>query len=95
MSQCNEDNIQDFLTFFEAPCDEEIVALDCNDYCERLAELAERAANGENVSEMLPALEEHMHYWSDCREEFDALVAIIKAEQNVELAEAESPENKS
>lgn len=88
MSQCNENNIQNFLTFFEAPTDEEIVAMDCNDYCEQLAELAERVASGENLNDLLPALQQHMHYWTDCREEFDALVAIIKAEQG-----GEQPEN--
>jgi hypothetical protein len=64
-----------------APFDEFIIAMDCKDGCEQLALLAERAAAGEKVSDLLPELEEHMEYWKDCREEFEALVAVIKAEE--------------
>lgn len=70
----------------KAPVNEEIIAMDCNDGCEQLAYLAERVANGEDLSAILPELEQHMCYWSDCREEFDALVAILKAEHAGRLA---------
>jgi hypothetical protein len=70
-----------------APFDEFIIAMDCKDGCEQLARLAERAAAGEKVGDLLPELEEHMEYWKDCREEFDALVEIIKAEQEGDLPE--------
>lgn len=85
MSPCDENNVQNMLSFFNAPADEEIIALDCNDYCEILAELAEQVAKGANLQDLLPELEKHMQHWSDCREEFDALVAVLKAEQEGRL----------
>lgn len=68
----------DFI--INAPADEEIIAMDCNDGCEEIAQLAEQVANGVKLSEILPELQKFMNYWGDCREEFDALVAVIKAE---------------
>ena len=74
-------DLSDSLSFiFSAPYDEEIVAMDCNDYCEELAQIAELVARGSSLEEILPTLEEHMRYWTDCREEFDALVAVLKAQ---------------
>ena len=90
----NKDEAKRALTFImDAPYDEEIVAMDCNDYCEQLAELAERVASGEKLEELLPKWQEHMQYWSDCREEFEALVAVLKAEKAAELEEAMAAEN--
>lgn len=88
MSPCNENNVINILKLLEAPYDEEIVNMDCNDYCEQLAELAERVAEGDDLTRLLPALQEHMQYWSDCCEEFEALVEVIKAEQQSEGAES-------
>jgi hypothetical protein len=82
MAQCNEKNINNMLKFFAAPCDEEIVSLDCNDFCEQIPTLAERVANGENLADILPELENHIQYYKDCREEFEALVELIKAEKS-------------
>ena len=86
---CNEDNIDDMLSFvFQSPCDcdEQIIEMDCNDYCEQLAHLAERVAAGEKIADLMPRLREHMQHWPDCREEFEALVAILRAEESGELA---------
>ncbi len=58
----------------------EIEAMDCNDHCEQMAALAERVAEGASLEEILPQLQYHMRYWVDCREEFLALVAVLKAE---------------
>lgn len=81
------------LTFImDAPYDEEIVAMDCNDYCEQLAELAEKVANGQKLDDLLPEWQEHMQYWTDCREEFEALVAVLKAEKAAELEDAMAAE---
>lgn len=80
MAQCNENNVNKMMEFLDAPYEEEIVAMDCNDFCEELAQLAEQVAAGAKIEELLPNLEQHMQYWKDCREEFDALVAVIKAE---------------
>jgi len=83
MAKCNEQNAGQMLDFLlNTPCEQEIVDMDCNDYCEQLSELAERVANGADLEEVRPELEKHMRHWKDCREEFEALVAIIKAEQS-------------
>jgi|SaaInlStandDraft_4_1057021.scaffolds.fasta_scaffold186558_1 hypothetical protein len=98
MAKCDEENINDILSFVFQPdcecgqedcdCDEDIIAMDCNDYCEQLATLAEQVAAGEQLDELMPRFQEHMRYWSDCRQEFEALVAITKAESNGELTNA-------
>jgi len=98
MSNCNEENVNDMLSFiFQASgdcsqedydCDEQIIAMDCNDYCEQLAQIAEEVAAGASVDDIMPRFQHHLRYWKDCREEFEALVAIVKAESNGELATA-------
>ena len=83
MGRCDKNNVQNFLDFLQnAPEEDEIINMDCDDFCDQLSALAERVANGEDLTRILPALEEHMSHWSDCREEFEALVAILKAEKN-------------
>lgn len=82
MSECREDNVRDFLEFLQnAPADDQIIQWDCDDFCDQISNLAERVASGENLTRLLPALEEHMQHWSGCREEFEALVAVLKAEK--------------
>lgn len=98
MSNCNEENVNEMLSFvFQTPCDcsqddcdcdEQIMAMDCNDYCEQLAKMAEEVASGMSMDQIMPRFQEHLRYWRDCREEFEALVAIVKAESNGELAAA-------
>lgn len=81
MVQCNDQQMKKFLTFImNAPANPEIIDMDCDDCCEDLARLAEQVAAGEDIKDLLPALEEHMRYWGDCREEFEALVAVLRAE---------------
>lgn len=81
-------NLAELLNFIEnAPADEEIIAMDCNDHCEQLAQLAEQVANGAELADILPALQEHMKYWGDCREEFIALVNVLRAELQDDLPE--------
>ncbi|MDQ7025040.1 MAG: hypothetical protein Q9P01_18615 [Anaerolineae bacterium] len=80
------DNLSALLDFVEnAPTNEEIIAMDCNDHCENMAKLAEQVANGARLEDVLPELQEHMKYWGDCREEFIALVSVLKAEMSDEL----------
>ena len=75
------DSLTDLLNFIEnAPDNQDIIDMDCNDHCEQLASLAEQVANGADLNEILPDLQRHMQYWGDCREEFIALVAVLKAE---------------
>ncbi len=42
--------------------------------------LAEKVAAGASVYELLPTIAAHLDCCGDCREEFEALVAIVKAE---------------
>ncbi len=89
MSDNQQTKLAEFFKFIEnAPADETIIAMDCNDHCEKLASLAEDVANGANLEDVLPELKEHMQYWDDCREEFLALVAVLKAEQETTLRDA-------
>lgn len=89
MSDMTLNNLKALLDFVEnAPANQEIINMDCNDHCEQLATLAERVANGEELNVVLPELQEHMRYWGDCREEFLALVAVLKAELEGDLSEA-------
>lgn len=88
MSDMTLNNLKALLDFVEnAPANQEIINMDCNDHCEQLATLAERVANGEDLHVVLPELQEHMRYWGDCREEFLALVAVLKAELEGDLPE--------
>jgi hypothetical protein len=46
----------------------------------QMARVAEMAARGEDISSALPAIQQYLDNSPDCREEFEALVAILKAE---------------
>ena len=54
--------------------------MDCNDCCEQIAQLAEQVAKGASLDDILPEMQKFMQYWSCCREEFEALVAVLQAE---------------
>ncbi len=88
MSEKTITTLQDLLDFVaHAPEDQSIIAMDCNDHCEQMATLAERVASGEDLQALLPQLQHFLMYWRDCREEFLALVAVLKAELSDELPE--------
>lgn len=63
------------------PLDDECVAMDCTEDCESISRMAERVANGERLEDIMPEFEQHVRCWKDCREEFEALVAILMAEK--------------
>lgn len=86
--------LQELVDFVaNAPEDQEIIAMDCNDHCEQMATLADRVARGENLDALLPELQHFLRYWRDCREEFLALVAVLKAEMADELPELPQKNN--
>jgi hypothetical protein len=60
---------------------EEVINMDCNECCEQLTCIAEQVAAGAKLSDIMPELEEHFRCWPDSREEFYALVTVIRAEQ--------------
>ena len=76
------DKLVDFIA--NAPADETLIKMDCNDCCEKITQLAEQVAHGADLKEIWPEMQKFMRYWSDCREEFDALVAVIRQEQALE-----------
>ena len=83
-------NLNELLNLVEnAPENEDIVAMDCNDQCQQMSRLAEQVAEGAELDDVLPELKEYMKYWGDCREEFIALVNVLKAEMMDELPELE------
>lgn len=91
MVKCDDEQMKNFLAFINnAPEDQELIDMDCNDHCENLARLAEQVASGEFDSDLLPRLEQYMHYWGDCREEFEALVALLRAEKSGEVSAPDS-----
>lgn len=86
MSRCNDKNRKQLMDFvLKAPFDESVIDMDCKDGCDQISQLAERVARGEKLEDLLPEYEEHIQYWRDCREEFEALVAIIRAEHAGQL----------
>ncbi len=73
------DRLLDFIA--NAPADDALIKMDCNDCCEKITRLAEQVANGADLNEILPEMQKFMRYWGDCREEFEALVAVLKREK--------------
>ena len=76
------DQLLDFIV--NAPADDALIKMDCNDCCEKISRLAEQVANGADLNEILPEMQKFMRYWGDCREEFEALVAVLKQEKALE-----------
>ncbi len=63
------------------PLHDDCVSMDCRDDCEEISRLAERVAAGERLDDIAPHFDQFICCWSDCREEFEALVAILRAER--------------
>ena len=77
-----------------APADETLIKMDCNDGCEKISRLAEQVANGADLSDILPEMKEFMQYFGCCREEFEALVAVLRQEKafdRFDFADLENP----
>lgn len=67
------------------PLDEDCVSMDCTDDCEQISRMAERVAAGERLEDIAPDFEQFVGQWKDCREEFEALVAILRAERGQQI----------
>ncbi|MCY3836702.1 MAG: hypothetical protein OXF83_09760 [Anaerolineaceae bacterium] len=63
------------------PCNNS-VDMDCCDCCEHTSMIAEQVANGRPLRELMPELAKHMHCYTCVQEEFQALTAILAAEQS-------------
>lgn len=55
--------------------------MDCDTCNQQLDCLAELVAVGHDAKKLLPAVQAHLDCCADCREEFNALLAIIKGQQ--------------
>jgi hypothetical protein len=62
-------------------------AMDCEGCGCQIDHLAELVAAGADLRELLPAVEAHLQCCHDCREEFEALVAIVRAGRSGLLTE--------
>jgi hypothetical protein len=54
--------------------------IDCETCGQQLNHLAELVASGAELGSILPAVEAHLGCCVDCREEFEALLTIVRAE---------------
>lgn len=54
--------------------------VDCEGCDAEMPHLVELIEAGEDPSLLLPAVQEHLHMCKDCREEFEALLSIVHAE---------------
>lgn len=55
----------------------------CDDVFKVLAEFAEMNQRGEDVSVMMPLVAKHLDLCPDCREEYEILMDVLKAEQEI------------
>jgi hypothetical protein len=62
--------------------------LDCETCALEFECLAEQVAAGGDMHSLLPAVEAHLRCCPDCREEFEALVVILRAENEGLTAQA-------
>jgi hypothetical protein len=56
--------------------------IDCEGCDAEMAHFVELMNAGQDPARLLPLVQEHLDRCGDCREEFEALLAIIRAEKN-------------
>jgi len=64
--------------------------MDCDSCSCQLECLAEKVAAGASLSDLLPEVEAHIRCCSDCREEWQALLCIVRAERDGTLSAPQS-----
>jgi len=58
----------------------------CDECYQQLDQFAELHLAGKNAAEAMPLVQDHLERCRDCREEFEALLAALRAEtENVSL----------
>ncbi len=60
--------------------DEPPGGITCDGCCDEFASLVEMVVNGAELSVLLPAVETHLRCCRSCREEYEALLCIVRAE---------------
>ena len=77
------DRMQSLMNCLEQTLDSEV---DCMQFDIQMDCIAEALAEGRSTAEILtPEFEAHLRHSNDCEEEFNALIAILKAEEAGEL----------
>jgi hypothetical protein len=61
--------------------------IDCDDCDAEMPHLVELIDAGEDPTLLLPAVQDHLDKCKDCREEFEALLTIVRAENTGLLAD--------
>jgi len=77
--------LDNLLRFILNTHEEQHDCMDCETCNQQFDCLAEQVAQGADLHTLLPAVEAHLACCADCREEFEALVAIIRAENGGQL----------
>ena len=54
---------------------------DCASAARHFTMLGEAALNGEDIRDVMPEVAAHIVHCPDCREEYEALLAVLRAEQ--------------
>lgn len=76
--QDNQDKLGQLMRIIAATSPEE---LDCDECIELLDSFAEEMLAGKDASEAMPLVEKHLELCSYCHEEFEALLAALRAQQ--------------
>jgi hypothetical protein len=71
------DLLQRMLTLHES-------VIGCDECCEQMECLAERVLCGQKAEGVLQAIQNHIECCHYCRQEFESLVVVLRAEQTAE-----------
>ena len=66
--------------------------LGCDECLERVDIFVEEELSGKNAAEAMPLVQDHLDKCGDCREEFEALLAALRATEGSPLARGDLPE---
>jgi hypothetical protein len=62
----------------DQPFDEDCVHMDCTADCEDFSDLAQQVAQGAKLEDLMPMFATHLDQIGCCRQEFEALVAVLR-----------------
>ena len=81
MTPLQPDQLAQMVSMVAATRPDEIGCDACDEQLDRFADLH---LAGKNAAEAMPLVQEHLDRCNDCREEFEALLAALKAEADAE-----------
>ncbi len=91
MGETVDDQIQKLINcIFDTHSDG---GIDCETCSKQFNCLVELVAAGTELNQLLPAVEQHLQCCPDCREEFQALLSILVAENKGLLTSSEGETN--